>query len=154
MATDGPPGVVSLRRSRTSDRESLFRIWQGAVLATHDFVSKSDLDTFGRVVRDDYLPNAELDVAVNRADQPLGFMGMTGRYIDALFVAAACHGMGVGRLLVEHAQRRFEDGLTVDVNEQNAQAFGFYERMGFRVCSRSPVDDTGRPYPLLHLAWP
>ena len=154
MATDRPPLDMSLRRSRTTDRDLLFRVWQAAVFATHDFVSRADLEVFGRVIRDDYLPNAELDVAVDPDDSPLGFMGMTGRYIDALFVRPACHGRGVGRLLIEHAQGRFADGLTVDVNEQNSQAVGFYEHMGFRVCSRSPIDDTGRPYPLLHLAWP
>ena len=99
-------------------------------------------------------PNAEVDVAVDADDRAVGFMGMRAAYIDALFVDPAWHGKGVGRSLIEDAQRRFQDGLTVDVNEQNGQAAGFYERMGFRVCSRSPVDDTGRPYPLLNLAWP
>ncbi|WP_374755463.1 hypothetical protein [Runella slithyformis] len=39
----------------------------------------------------------------------------------------------------------------VDVNEQNPQALGFYERMGFAVISRSALDGLGKPYPLLHL---
>ena len=38
-----------------------------------------------------------------------------------------------------------------DVNEQNAQAAGFYARMGFRVVSRDALDPSGRPYPILHL---
>ena len=146
--------TVSLRRSRPSDRERLYEIWQAAVAATHDFVSQADLEVFSRVVRDDYLPNAVVDVAVNVEGHAVGFMGMTAAYIDALFVDPAWHGQGVGRCLIEAAQRRFQGGLTVDVNEQNGRAAGFYERMGFRVCSRSPVDDTGRPYPLLSLAWP
>jgi putative acetyltransferase len=29
---------------------------------------------------------------------------------------------------------------------------GFYERLGFKRIGRSPLDDAGRPYPLLHLA--
>jgi putative acetyltransferase len=37
------------------------------------------------------------------------------------------------------------------VNEQNAAALGFYEALGFEVVARSPLDDTGRPYPLLHM---
>ena len=39
----------------------------------------------------------------------------------------------------------------VDVNEQNVQALGFYEHVGFAVVSRSPVDGQGKPYPLLHM---
>jgi putative acetyltransferase len=41
--------------------------------------------------------------------------------------------------------------LTVDVNEQNGAALGFYEALGFEVVDRSPVDEDGRPFPLLHL---
>ena len=40
---------------------------------------------------------------------------------------------------------------TLDVNEQNPQAVGFYEHEGFVVAGRSPVDDAGRPFPLLHM---
>ena len=40
---------------------------------------------------------------------------------------------------------------TLDVNEQNPQAVGFYEHEGFVVAGRSPVADAGRPFPLLHM---
>jgi len=43
--------------------------------------------------------------------------------------------------------------LTTDVNEQNGQAIGFYESMGFLRVGRSPVDGQGRPYPLIHLEY-
>lgn len=52
--------------------------------------------------------------------------------------------------LVEDALRRHPD-LTTDVNEQNAQAVGFYERMGFARTGRSGRDGQGRAYPLPHL---
>ncbi len=42
--------------------------------------------------------------------------------------------------------------LTVDVNEQNEQAVGFYAHTGFIVTGRSATDGEGRPYRLLHLA--
>ena len=41
--------------------------------------------------------------------------------------------------------------ITTSVNEQNGQAVGFYERMGFVPVGRSERDDQGRPYPLIHL---
>ena len=40
---------------------------------------------------------------------------------------------------------------SVDVNEQNPQAVGFYLRMGFAVVGRSETDDADRPFPILHL---
>lgn len=145
---------MRLRRSSVADTERLFEVWKSAVDATHRFVLSADLEYYGQLVRHEYLPRAIVEVAVDAADRPLGFMGIKGSYIDALFVASDWHGRGIGRLLIESAQQRFADGLTVDVNEQNTAALGFYERMHFRVSSRSPVDSTGRPYPLLHLAWP
>jgi len=43
--------------------------------------------------------------------------------------------------------------LSTDVNVQNSQAVGFYERMGFVEIERSEVDSQGRPYPLIHLRY-
>lgn len=43
--------------------------------------------------------------------------------------------------------------LKVDVNEQNPQAVGFYEKMGYRKVGRSDVDGMGKPYPLLHFEY-
>ncbi|MNX08525.1 putative N-acetyltransferase YjaB [compost metagenome] len=68
-----------------------------------------------------------------------------GRFIDPDH-----RGQGVGRLLVQFALREHPT-LTTDVNEQNAQAVGFYEKLGFRQIGRSDVDGQGRPYPLLRL---
>ena len=40
---------------------------------------------------------------------------------------------------------------TLDVNEQNDQALGFYLRMGFEVVGRSDLDGLDKTYPLLHM---
>ncbi|HGJ5875650.1 MAG TPA: hypothetical protein ACHBX0_03620 [Arsenophonus sp.] len=39
----------------------------------------------------------------------------------------------------------------VDVNEQNKQAIGFYQRHGFRVYDRSELNGQSNPFPLLHM---
>ena len=39
----------------------------------------------------------------------------------------------------------------VDVNEQNIQAVGFYQHMGFSVITRSDLDVEGKEYPILHM---
>jgi putative acetyltransferase len=76
------------------------------------------------------------------------FFGVHERKIEMLFVHSAAHGQGFGRALVEHAIKA--TGATeVEVNEQNPQAIGFYEHMGFHVHARLPVDGQGRPFPLL-----
>jgi putative acetyltransferase len=77
-------------------------------------------------------------------------LALSGGHIDALFIRPQHHGAGVGRQLVEHAVGTHST-LTTSVNEQNTQAMGFYERLGFLRTGRSPLDDQGRPYPLIHL---
>lgn len=141
----------SLRSSTAEDRDALFAIWLAAVRATHDFLTEDDIEFFSRLVRDEYLPSTEFIVAADAADQPVGFMGMTGNKIDALFVNPAWHGRGVGRSLVEYA-RSTAAVVVVDVNEQNRGARGFYARLGFQETGRSETDDMGKPFPLIHLA--
>ena len=37
------------------------------------------------------------------------------------------------------------------VNEQNPQAVGFYEHLGFKTYKRTGCDEEGNPYPLLYM---
>ena len=39
----------------------------------------------------------------------------------------------------------------VTVNEQNPQAVGFYEHLGFVTYQRTALDEEGNPYPLLYM---
>ena len=143
--------MIAIRPSRPQDLPALFRIWENAVRATHSFLTEEDVDFYARQVRDQYLPFHAFWVATAMSGEPQGFMGMTGAKIDALFVDPSCHGRGVGRALVDHAAALAGD-LSVDVNEQNAGACAFYERLGFRRIGRSELDEAGQPYPILHLA--
>lgn len=118
--------------------------------ATHSFLSAQDLDFFTGLVREQYLPSSPFTLAVDDEDRPIGFLGMTGAKIDSLFVAPDQHGRGVGRRLIDHA-RQAHPKLSVDVNEQNEGAVAFYQRIGFHPTGRSELDDSGQPYPVLHL---
>lgn len=143
---------TSIRMSKPADVTRLFEVWETAVGATHDFVAEADRRAIAELVRDQYLPNAILTVAVDDRDVPLGFMGMTGNEIDSLFVHADARGSGVGRALVEHACSEAST-IRTEVNEQNVQGVEFWKHMGFRETGRSAVDRQGRPYPLLLMEW-
>ena len=143
--------VISIRRSRPDEGDKLIAIWCRSVDATHDFLSKAYRKELEEMVRA-FLPEAPLWVAVNTEDQPIAFMLLTGDHMDALFVDPDVRGRGVGKLLIEHALS-LTPKLTTNVNEQNEQAVGFYQKMGFRVTGRSETDDLGQPYPLLNLMY-
>ncbi|HCQ7757945.1 acetyltransferase [Citrobacter sp. 50677481] len=143
--------VINIRRSRHDDGDKLVKIWCRSVDATHDFLSKAYRAELEELVKS-FLPEAPLWVAVDEKDDPVAFMLLTGEHMDALFVDPDVRGCGIGKLLIEHALTLAPE-LTTNVNEQNAQAVGFYKKMGFTVTGRSEVDDLGKPYPLLNLVY-
>jgi putative acetyltransferase len=142
---------VQIRRATPADRDTLFDVWLRSVRATHTFLSEEDIQSFMPLVRH-YLASSDSEFWVLCGDDGtmMGFMGMAGTKMESLFLAPEFHGRGGGRRLVEHA-RALRGELTVDVNEQNTAAVGFYKACGFAVEGRSELDDTGRPYPLLHM---
>lgn len=132
--------------------DALTALWERSVRATHDFLAPEDIAFFRRMVREEALPGVEeLYVVRDEKNGFAAFAGVEAGKLEMLFVAPEKRGKGLGRILVEYVTAHC--GVQrVDVNEQNAQAAGFYARMGFRVVSRSASDPSGRPYPILHLA--
>ncbi len=134
----------------TSDVPRLVELWEASVRATHHFVSEADIQFFKPLVRDGLADIPHLACARDSAGQLRGFIGVAGTKIEMLFIDPAWRGQGIGRQLLSYAITRLAATL-VDVNEQNQQALGFYQRMGFVVIGRSARDATGKPYPLLHM---
>jgi putative acetyltransferase len=141
---------MTIRRSLPTDAEALLDIWLRSVRATHDFLSEDDIQSFIPLVRQHALVDLEIWVLCSEQGSPVGFMGMSGSKIEALFLAPEFFRRGGGRRLVQHAQA-MRGELTVDVNEQNPAAIRFYKACGFVVEGRSALDSTGRPFPLLHM---
>jgi putative acetyltransferase len=138
------------RPSLPQDLDRLYEIWHASVVASHDFVSQSDLNDICVQVKTDYLPHRPLLVAVDGQHRLVGFMGRNGHEIESLFIDPTCRGRGLGRAFIEEASAQ-SHYLEVGVNEQNGQAIAFYEAVGFAVYSSTPTDDDGRPYPILRM---
>jgi putative acetyltransferase len=143
--------AMDIRRAILTDQRVLLDVWLRSVRATHTFVSEEDIQSMTPQVRD-YLASSAPEFWVLSDDfgAVMGFMGMSGSKMESLFLAPEFQRRGAGRRLVRHAQALHGE-LTVDVNEQNTAARGFYEACGFVVEGRSELDDRGRPYPLLHM---
>ncbi len=143
--------MITIRPSRADEGERVVEIWREAVDATHTFLSPSDRLELDALIAS-FLPQASLWIAADENDRALAFMLVEDGHMEALFVDPAKRGQGVGAALVRHGLS-LHPAMTTDVNEQNGQAVGFYERMGFVQTGRSPLDGQGRSYPLLHLAY-
>ena len=111
----------------TADRtptllRQLLEVWERSVRATHLFLSDGEI----RQIKQ-YVPQAlggieHLIIAEDEAGRPAAFMGIENYGIERL-----------------------------TVNEQNPQARGFYEHMGFQVYRRTDHDEQGNPYPILYM---
>jgi len=142
-----------IRQATNADHPQLLNIWLRSVRATHHFLQESDIEALLPQLRDIYLPAVELWVAVDAEDCPLGFIGLNESHVEMLFIEPDLRGKGIGRALLDHA-RSSRTQMSVDVNEQNPEAVGFYLHYGFVQTGRSPLDGEGRPFPLLHMSLP
>ncbi|QBF29087.1 acetyltransferase [Pseudomonas tructae] len=142
-----------IRQAINADHPQLLNIWLRSVRATHHFLQESDIEALLPQLRDIYLPAVELWVAVDAEDCPLGFIGLNENHVEMLFIEPDLRGKGIGRALLDHS-RSSRSQMSVDVNEQNPEAVGFYLHYGFVQTGRSPLDGEGRPFPLLHLSLP
>ena len=107
---------------KKTDYPILMDIWGSAVLNTHDFLKQEDF-----LYYKEHLPAYFQYVALYGCEQDgrlVGFIGVAENNIEMLFI---------------------------HVNEQNIQAVGFYQHMGFSVITRSDLDAEGKAYPILHM---
>lgn len=127
----------------------LLRVWESAVRATHLFLSGKEIEKIR-----EYVPQAIGEVPVlvvaEQEGMPVAFAGIKGKKVEMLFVSAENRGKGIGKRLLQYAVDNHGVSEVV-VNEQNAQAVGFYLHVGFVVCKRSDVDEQGNPCPILYM---
>lgn len=132
------------------DYQVLIGIWEVSVRATHDFLKEEDIVILKPLILEKYFDAVDLRCAKDESGKILGFCGVHAGNIEMLFISPDARGTGVGAFLTAHAINT-QGATKVDVNEQNEQALGFYEHIGFSVVGRSPLDGQGKPYPLLHM---
>ena len=125
-------------------------IWEDSVRATHLFLSEAEIQKIKAYVPHALIGVSHLLVAEKMPGQPVAFMGIEGPRLEMLFLSPAERGAGLGRQLLEYGIRHYHlQELTV--NEQNPQAVGFYQHMGFETYRRTDCDEQGGPYPLLYM---
>ena len=128
--------------------DELLDIWEQSVRATHLFLSDAEV----KAIRA-YVPQALKSVEnliVAEAEKPIAFMGVQNGRLEMLFLTPEERGRGIGKQLLQYGIENY--GIVeLTVNEQNPQAVGFYEHMGFETYKRTEVDEQGDPYPLLYM---
>ncbi|HJH94558.1 GNAT family N-acetyltransferase [Akkermansia sp.] len=130
--------------------EQLLNVWENSVRATHFFLAEADMEDIKKYVPQALRDISHLIVAENGQGVPAAFMGIEGQKLEMLFISPEETGRGLGRKLLQYGMQNFAIN-TLGVNEQNPQAKGFYEHMGFQVYKRTDHDEQGNPYPVLYM---
>lgn len=128
--------------------DALLDIWERSVRATHLFLSDAEVKSIK-----DYVPQALKSVEpliVVETEQPIAFMGVQNGRLEMLFLAPEERGKGIGKRLLQYGIENYGI-IELTVNEQNPQAAGFYEHMGFETYKRTELDEEGDPYPILYM---
>ena len=128
----------------------LLGIWEDSVRATHLFLSDAEVLKIREYVSQAVGGVEHLIVAESDDGKPIGFLGPENGRLEMLFLASAERGKGTGKRLLEYGIENY--GIReVTVNEQNPQAVGFYEHMGFETYKRTDLDEEGNLCPLLYM---
>lgn len=130
--------------------EQLVEIWDKSVRETHLFLSDAEIKNI-----ENYIPQAldsiaHLIIAVNDEQKPVAFMGIEERKLEMLFILPEYRKKGLGKQLLQYGIETYSVN-ELGVNEQNPQAKGFYEHMGFQAYKRTQTDEQGNPYPILYM---
>ena len=130
--------------------EKLLSIWEKSVRATHSFLTDEEILKIKNFVPSAIEGVPRLSVAEDETGIPVAFMGIGGKKLEMLFVSGENRGKGCGKALLRFGIE-FCSVRELAVNEQNPQAIGFYEHMGFRTYKRTDHDEQGNPFPLLYM---
>ncbi len=127
--------------------ESLLNIWERSVKISHLFLTKSEIEEIKK-----YVPlainNVSNLIVIFEADVPLGFLGVSNKKIEMLFIDSSYLRKGLGTLLINYAFEKYNVNEVV-VNEQNPKAHSFYLKCGFKDVLRKEFDEQGNPYPII-----
>ncbi|HSJ67746.1 MAG TPA: GNAT family N-acetyltransferase [Anditalea sp.] len=126
----------------------LINLWEASVRATHDFLDEEDILYFRQRILDEYFDLVDLYIATDEHEKLLGFLGLSPNKIEMLFIDPIFRNKGVGKQLAQYAIKQHQ-ATSVDVNEQNPEAVGFYQKLGFKIVNRQPIDAEGKPFPIL-----
>lgn len=124
-------GEISvIRRMEARDLEAVASIWLASNLETHSFIPAEYWRGNYEAVKA-ALAQAEVYVYEDAAGV-LGFVGLSGDYVEGIFVASHARSHGIGRQLLDHVKATHRC-LELNVYAKNRRAVEFYQREGFEL---------------------
>lgn len=142
--------MLTIIKANIAHYPQIVELWESSVRATHHFLTEEAIQSIKGDIARLYLPVLNVYVASDENGILHGVLGTDEHKLEMLFISANSRGQGCGKRLLNFGIQQLKIN-ELDVNEQNPQAVGFYQHMGFVVIGRSELDGQGEPYPLLHM---
>ena len=142
--------IIEVKERTKNLMNQLIKVWEDSVKATHTFLSNDEIEKIKEYVPQALSNISYLIIETDKNENPIAFMGIEGNKLEMLFIKNSKRGKGLGKELLKYGIEKY--GVNeLAINEDNLQAKGFYEHMGFKVYQRNELDDQGNPYPVLYM---
>jgi ribosomal protein S18 acetylase RimI-like enzyme len=128
------PAAYIVRPMAEAELDAVVRLWHVSKRVAYPYLP---LEQGRTLAEDDHffrtriVPQHDVWVAVDGAEL-VGFLAISGSYIDRLYVHPDRQRRGAGEALLGKARERSPAGLQLSTHQQNLQARAFYEKHGFR----------------------
>ena len=142
--------IIEVKERKEKLIIELLEVWEDSVKATHLFLTEEEIQDIKKCVPIGLNNIAHLIIATDEDNNALAFMGIEDRKLEMLFIKNSERGKGLGKKLLNYGIENYNIN-ELAVNEDNPNAKGFYEHMGFKVYKRNELDDQGNPYPVLYM---
>ena len=131
-----------IRALRKADINRVAEIWLDTNRKAHAFIPASYWESNFALVKE-MLPQAEVYVYEDEKGIQ-GFLGLSGEYIEGIFVSEEAQSCGFGKCLLDYAKNR-KPALRLNVYQKNTRAIRFYQREGFQIQREGLDAATGEP---------
>lgn len=142
--------IIEVNEKTSTLINQLLEVWENSVRETHLFLSNEEIENIKKYVPQAISDISHLIIAKNDKNIPIAFMGIENQKLEMLFIRNNERGKGLGKKLLNYGIENYNINELV-VNEQNPNAKGFYEYMGFKTYKRTELDEQGNPYPILYM---
>lgn len=142
--------IIEMQERTEMIINQLLEVWEDSVKATHLFLSNEEIKNIKEYVPQAISGVSHLVIIENESRGPIAFMGIEGTKLEMLFIKNSERGKGLGKQLLNYGIENYNVNRLA-VNEQNPNAKGFYEYMGFKTYKRTKLDEQGNQYPILYM---
>ena len=129
-----------IRTLQNADINRVADIWLDTNLKAHSFISAQYWKSNYELVKE-MLSQAEVYVYED-GQKIQGFIGLSDKYIEGIFVSEKMQSQGIGKLLLNYIKDK-KDALRLNVYQKNTRAIHFYQREGFKIQCEGLDEATG-----------